>query len=551
MKFLLEGTITFNKNAEEAEEDINNFIKEANGEILLRGVKKGHEEDGAKITKWKIVEDKLQVEIKSGSRVRAHDGLLRIKKPLTELLGKKYHLGVRKLHVDTYTVTIPTGDGAYEIDKNLAKNLPQINDLQIKGNDVIITINDIGESEIKKQTVNRVIKHVAIKKEEDILEKDETVESKKEKDNQKSEKSKLGIEKGEDSAGEEDLTFAVTKITPGEIIARSDEFKTHFTGDVTEKAIELGWIKRFPGRGQWFYGPQMTALQRAFETIIIDKIVEKMDFDECLFPKLIPIPTMDKMRYLDGLPEGMYYCCAPKRDPELFDKFKNELSVTREVPMNLLKDGLKDPAYVLAAAQCEPFYEFLSHEVIDEKDLPIKFFDKSGWTYRWESGGAKGIDRVHEFQRIELVWIDKPENTNKIRDTTLELSHELASELELQWYTEVGDDPFYLEGRKVENRGIEFPDVPKYEMRLVVPGQKKGVAVVSANVHGTHFTEGFSIREAHNHTIWTGCTGLGLTRWLFGFLAQKGFDEENWPELIKEHYKKTEIPKILTWPREE
>lgn len=540
MKFLLKGTITFNKNAEEAKNDIAKFIEVANEEILLRGVKEGHEEDGAKITEWDLKDNELRVEIKSGSKVRSHDGLLRIKKPLTQLLGKKYHLGVRKLHINTYTVTIPTGNGEYEINKSLAKDLPQIEDFQIKDNDVIITLKDIDESEIKKQTVNRIIKHIAAKKEENGVKSEKNSETKE-----------IPLAAGcpDDVKGEQqDLTFSVTKITPGEIIDRSPEFETFFEGDVTEKAIELGWIKAFPGRGQWFYGPQMTALQRTFETILIEKIVEKLNFDECLFPKLIPIPTMDKMRYLDGLPEGMYYCSAPKRDPELFDKFKNELAITREVPMDLLKDGLKDPAYVLAAAQCEPFYEFLSHEVIDEKNLPIKFYDKSGWTYRWESGGAKGIDRVHEFQRIELVWIDKPENTSKIRDDTLELSHELASELEIQWYTEIGDDPFYLEGRKVESRGIEFPDVPKYEMRLVIPGQKKGVAVVSANVHGTHFTEGFSIREAHKHTLWTGCTGLGLTRWLFGFLAQKGFDKENWPKLVRDKYKDVKVPKILTWP---
>lgn len=540
MKFLLNGTITFNKNVEEAKKDIANFIEEANKTILLRGVKEGHDKDGAKITDWNVEGDKLHVKIQSGSKVRSHDGLLRIKKPLTQLLGKKYHLGIRKLHIDEYNITIPTGDGEYDIDYDLAKNLHQIDDFQIKGNDVLIKIKDITESEIKKQNVNRVIKHIATKvdnTEEKSLKTDET-------------KTMAAGEPAEDIAQEKDLTFTVTKSTPGEIIAKSPEFETYFEGDVTEKAIELGWIKTFPGRGQWFYGPQMTALQRAFEAVLIEEIIEKLDFDECLFPKLIPIPTMDKMRYLDGLPEGMYYCSAPKRDPELFDKFKNELSINREVPMDLLKDGLKDPAYVLAAAQCEPFYEFLSHEVIDEKNLPIKFYDKSGWTYRWESGGAKGIDRVHEFQRIELVWIDKPEQTNEIRDDTLELSHELATSLELQWYTEIGDDPFYLEGRKVENRGIEFPDVPKYEMRLTVPGQEKGVAVVSANVHGTHFTEGFSIRESHNHTLWTGCTGLGLTRWLFGFLAQKGFDEKNWPEKIKKHYKEVKVPKILTWPKD-
>ncbi|MCL2687940.1 MAG: serine--tRNA ligase [Methanobrevibacter sp.] len=543
MKFLLEGTITFNKNIEEAKEDIANFIEEANGELLVRGVKEGHNEDGAKITKHDIKDNELHITIESGSKVRSHDGLLRIKKPLTQLLGKKYHLGVRKLYVNTYTITIPVGQGEYDINHDLAKDLPQISEFNIKDNEVIIIMKDIEESDIKKQTVNRVIKHVATKK-----------EGKEEEEDGKTIKSEIpekisAKNTTKDINEQQDLTYAVTKITPGEIIARSPKFETYFEGDVTEKAMELGWIKAFPGRGQWFYGPQMTALQRVFEDIMVDKIVEKLGFHETLFPKLIPIPTMDKMRYLDGLPEGMYYCCAPKRDPELFNQFKNELAINREVPMDLLKKGLKDPAYVLAAAQCEPFYEFLSHEVIDETELPIKLYDKSGWTYRWESGGAKGIDRVHEFQRIELVWIDKPESTNKIRDATLELSHELATELELEWYTEIGDDPFYLEGRKVENRGIEFPDVPKYEMRLVVPGRDKGVAVVSANVHGTHFTEGFSIREAHQHTLWTGCTGLGLTRWLFGFLAQKGFDKENWPKLIKENYKEIKVPKILTWPK--
>ena len=160
------------------------------------------------------------------------------------------------------------------------------------------------------------------------------------------------------------------------------------------------------------------------------------------------------------------------------------------------------------------------------------------------------FEQTHEFQRIETVWCGTPEQVDEIRDQTLLLSQDLASKLELEWYTEVGDDPFYLEGRKVENRGIEFPDVPKYEMRLVNPSQEKGVAVVSANVHGTHFVEGFSIKEAHQHRIWTGCTGFGLTRWLFGFLAQKGFDKENWPKMVADRVKDAKNPKVVTWPKQ-
>ncbi|MDO5848166.1 MAG: serine--tRNA ligase [Methanobrevibacter sp.] len=520
MKFRLNGSVTFSKDAKDAESDISEFINQANSEILLKGLGSADESEAARITEWELDGDKLNLTIESGYKIRAHDGLLRIKNPLSQLLGKKYHLGVRKLHIDEYEVTIPIGEGEYSFDLDSAKQFTQLEDIKIKDGAVSFLIKDLDESIIKKQSVNRIIKQVAKKQEEIAI--------------------------GED--GEElDITYKLNA-TPGEIIAESEEFETYFEGDMTEESMKRGWVKPFPGKGQWFYGPEITALERALEEIIVERVIEKIGFQECLFPKLIPINVMEKMKYLEGLPEGMYYVSAPKRDPETFTQFKNELIVNKEVPIDLLKEGLKDPGYVNAAAQCEPFYQFFSHEVIDESELPIKFYDKSGWTYRWEGGGAKGLDRVHEFQRIECVWMGSPEEVTKIRDATRDLSHELANELELEWYTEIGDDPFYLEGRKQDDRGIEYPDVAKYEMRLKIPGQEKGVAVVSANVHGTHFIEGFSIKEAHGHKIWTGCTGFGITRWVFGFISQKGFDKENWPQLVKDKLKEAKSPKVLTWP---
>ena len=516
MRFNLKETVTFSKDASEAKLDIEKFIDKANQDLLLKGLGNADESLAAKITDWNLDGNTLYLTIDSGHKTRAHDGLLRLKNPLSQLLGKKYHLGVRKLHIDEYKITIPIGEGEYSFDFDSAKQYSQLENITVKDDKASFLIKDIDESTIRKQSINRIIKKIA-KKEE--------------------------FEGGE----ELDITYKLNS-TPGEIIATSDEFDTFFEGDMTKEAVKRGWVKPFPGRGQWFYGPEITALERALEELIIERVIEKLGFQECLFPKLIPIEVLDKMKYLEGLPEGMYYVSAPKRDPETFTKFKNDLMINKEVPIDLLKEGLKDPGYVNAAAQCEPFYQFFSHEVIDESEFPIKFYDKSGWTYRWEGGGAKGLDRVHEFQRIETVWLADPEEVTKIRDATLELSHELANDLELEWYTEIGDDPFYLEGRKSDDRGIEFPDIPKYEMRLKVPGREKGVAVVSANVHGTHFIEGFSIREAHNHRIWTGCTGWGITRWLFGFLSQKGFDKEVWPDLIKDKLKDVKVPKVLTWP---
>ncbi|MBI4814276.1 MAG: serine--tRNA ligase [Methanobacterium sp.] len=518
MKFTLEGEVLLSKDADEALDDIASFIQQANNDLFLKGVAPDQKNDASQIVEWKLKGNTIHLKIVSGRRGRAHDALLRMKKPLTQLLGPQYHIGVRKITVKDYQIEIPSPK---MVD---VSEMPYVDEATFQDGKMVIQFQQLEEGDLRKHVVDRVVKHVL------------------------SETERMVSTEDLDEDADDILTRQVTKIEPGTIVGRSPKFPVFFEGDPTEEAAKQGWVKKFPGKGQWFYGPKFIALQRAIEDIFMEVLVEKLEFFECMWPKLIPIPVMNKMRYLEGLPEGMYYCSAPRRDPELFKKFKNELLIKKEVPIDRLKDGLKDPSYVLAPAQCEPFYEFFSHEVLDEKELPIRLFDKSGWTYRWEAGGAKGLDRVHEFQRIELVWLGTPDQVEEIRDATLEISQELANKMELEWYTEIGDDPFYLEGRKVEERGIEFPDVPKYEMRVVVPGADKGVAAVSANVHGTHFTEGFSIKETHNHTLWTGCTGIGITRWLFGFLAQKGFDKENWPDMVRDRVGTVRTPNVLTWP---
>lgn len=55
-------------------------------------------------------------------------------------------------------------------------------------------------------------------------------------------------------------------------------------------------------------------------------------------------------------------------------------------------------------------------------------------------------------------------------------------------------------------------------------------------VHKQKFIESFKIKSEDNVEIWTGCTGLGLSRWVAAFLAEKGFKEEDWPASVREKY---------------
>ncbi|MBW9220384.1 serine--tRNA ligase [Methanothermococcus sp. SCGC AD-155-N22] len=512
MIFDLRGKIIFSKELNsEMIKDIEEVLKSSR-EIFLKGVPKGKEDEASKIVDYSFQGNELVLHIVSGRYTRAHDALMRLRKPIIEKIGKKHKVGIRGISIENYEISIP-------VEGNTVKDIkvPECEEAIYEDGTLKLVFRNIGEKELKRNIIDRAIKFV-----KNYLE------------------------------SEEDLTRRVCAIEPGTIVR---EYKAKrsitFREDPTDVAERLGWIKRFPGKGQWFYTPPMARLFRVFEELIMEECVYKLGFQECLFPKLIPLEIMYKMRYLEGLPEGMYYVSPPKRDPEMFKEFVSEMMVKREIPIKKLRDLLRDPSYVLAPAQCEPFYQFFEHMLVDV-DKPVKFVDRSGWTYRWEGGGARGLDRVNEFLRVECVMLGSPEFVEKVRDDTLRYAEKLAEKLDLEYWTEVGDDPFYLEGRKKEDRDIEFPEVPKYEMRLWVPYEKeerKGVAVTSANVHGTHFVEGFNIRDYKGRKVWTGCTGYGITRWVVGFLAQYGFNYEDWPEIIQKKYGKIpEIPKVINWP---
>ena len=154
MKFTLKGEITFSKDASDAEKDIEKFIDEANQEIFLKGVPEDQKQDASKITYWNLKEDTLEVEMVSGRRGRAHDAILRIKKPLTQLLGRKYHLGIRKILITDYIIEIPTEDRVE------LKDVPYVENFEIEDDKIILEFKGLEEGDLRKHIIDRVIKHV-------------------------------------------------------------------------------------------------------------------------------------------------------------------------------------------------------------------------------------------------------------------------------------------------------------------------------------------------------------------------------------------------------
>lgn len=94
-----------------------------------------------------------------------------------------------------------------------------------------------------------------------------------------------------------------------------------------------------------------------------------------------------------------------------------------------------DDLYLIPTAEV-PVTNIYRDEILDEKDLPVK---NCAYTqcFRREAGSygkdVRGLNRLHEFSKIELVRIDKPEHSAQSHQEMLDHVENLLVKLELPY----------------------------------------------------------------------------------------------------------------------
>jgi len=131
------------------------------------------------------------------------------------------------------------------------------------------------------------------------------------------------------------------------------------------------------------------------------------------------------------------------------------------------KDGgkeLENPLYLVGTGE-HSLVPMHKDEILDEKDLPKKYVAFSS-CFRREAGtygkDTKGILRVHQFDKVEMVVFSKPEESENIHKQMLKISEDLVQELKLPFQTvelAAGD--------------IGFPTAKTYDIETWMPGQGK------------------------------------------------------------------------------
>ncbi|KAA0009133.1 MAG: serine--tRNA ligase [Thermoplasmata archaeon] len=492
MRFRLSATVKLSKPA--SEEVISKEIEDFNTRLSEKRV-------DAKIERWDIFGNNLNIEIVSGRKRRAHDVLLNFRNVLSKNLGKNYKIGVRKIEVNLYEVT-------FSLEKEPLQPITiPFADLEIEGKNVRMILKDTSEEFLRKNYVDRMIKRV--------------------------------MEKVENQYYEGKKEF-------WKLIWKSEEKEPVWNKDPTEEMLKRGWLIQGPTKGKWFYRPQAAAILRAMERIAIEEILKPLGFQEVIESHIVPFEIWLRTGHLEGMPGEIYYVCEPKtRDIREWERFIDLVKITKEVPKEELRKMISIPKAGICYAQCPVIYWSLRGRTIADESLPLLIFDRTAISGRYESGGRHGIERVDEFHRIEPVYIGKPEQLIELRKKLIERYKRVFNDIfEIEWRM-AWVTPWYLQqAGKITEAGEHYGEgvvgTIDFEAWLPYRGDRehsKWLEFQNLSILGDKYVRAFNIK-AQKGELWSGCTGIGLERWMVVFLAQKGLDPENWPDGFRKYLDK-------------
>ena len=494
MKFHLEASLRLSGDAASAEAALSEFFAGASP-LLQKGAPEGQ---GAHLTTWKLYGNKIDLVIDSDRFVRAHDALLRLRRPLSELLGKQFRIGVRGLDVSRFDIEV-------ESDRAIAHKIPYVREIKFENGRLFLSLDvgpegTLGQSEIENRIPDRII-----------------------------------------SLLEEKLQTYGGKTEHWELLWESAAREPKFNRDPTEEMQKVGWIKHGSSRGQWIYGPQATQVFRAFEKIVLEEILKPLAYREMIFPKLDTWDVWKKSGHAQGVYPEIYFVCPPKaRDPAFWEEVMDYYKITHEVPLELVKEKIDVPIGGMCYAQCPTFWGFLQGMTLPNEELPICVFDRSGTSHRYESGGIHGIERVDEFHRIEIVWLGTKEQVLAEKEKlTACYKHIFEDILQLRWRTAWVTPWFMAQEGKTGLSEMTGAGTVDYE--AVLPYNGNWIEFQNLSVNGEKYPKGFTVKSQSGEALWSGCSGVGLERWASAFLSQKGLEPENWPEEFRKYF--GEMPK--------
>lgn len=242
--------------------------------------------------------------------------------------------------------------------------------------------------------------------------------------------------------------------------------KLGFKGqDHLDLGTSLGWFSmdkgsKITGSGFPVYEGEGARLERALINFMLDMHTRQHGYKEIWPPALVNRASMTGTGQLPKLEEDMYRL----KDEDLF------LVPTAEVPVtNLHRD-----------------------EILDEGQLPIKYTAYSP-CFRREAGSygkdTRGLSRVHQFDKIELVKFVKPEKSLEELESLVGNAEAVLQALELPYRVVL-----------LGSGDMSFAAWKCYDLEVWAPVTQKWFEVSSCSVFGDFQARRMNIRFRRQET---------------------------------------------------
>jgi len=144
-------------------------------------------------------------------------------------------------------------------------------------------------------------------------------------------------------------------------------------------------------------------LERALINFMLDMHTRKHGYTEVIPPYIVTAETLTGTGQLPKFEEDLYRVSG------------------------------EHPAYLIPTAEV-PLTNMFRGKILKESDLPLKFTAYTA-CFRQEAGSygkdTRGLIRNHQFNKVELVWITKPEESMAALETLASDAAEILSALEL------------------------------------------------------------------------------------------------------------------------
>jgi seryl-tRNA synthetase len=226
-----------------------------------------------------------------------------------------------------------------------------------------------------------------------------------------------------------------------------DKPKQHFELGEALGQMDFERAAKVSGARFVYLKADLAKLERAIAAFMLDTHTEKFGYTEVSPPVLV----RDRAMFGTGqLPKFYDDQFAAYQMPDLKGQFQNLMGATRsDVISTARKIGLDeaeksqssigklegDPTrfWLIPTAEV-PLTNYVSDEILNEAELPLRM---TAFTpcFRAEAGAAgrdtRGMIRMHQFSKVELVSITTPEQSDKEHERMTDAAQEILKQLDL------------------------------------------------------------------------------------------------------------------------